>query len=130
MKLSYKRILLSCLILLITVCSVQAKSVNGDHKQLRHIVVVTFKPWTSNAQIQAVDKSFKNLSKLAMVKGFEWGIGLDDRNTQHVKHVYVTTFASKEDEASYGKSPEHQAHIKLGADYIDNVSATDYFVND
>jgi len=47
----------------------------------------------------------------------------------HVTHVFVTTFASKKDEAAYGASPEHQAHIKLGAEYIEKVNAVDYWLN-
>ena len=130
MNFSHKNILLFSIFCLSATCMTMAQDKISNQKTLRHIVIVTFKPGTSNTQIQAVDNSFRNLAKLKMVKGYEWGIGSDDHDVQHVKHVYVTTFASKEDEASYGKSPEHQAHIKLGADYIDNVNATDYFVSE
>jgi len=44
----------------------------SNQKTLRHIVIVTFKPGTSNTQIQAVDNSFRNLAKLKMVKGYEY----------------------------------------------------------
>lgn len=47
-----------------------------------------------------------------------------------MKHVYVTTFRNKKDESLYGDSPQHQEHIKLGADYIESVSATDYFLKE
>ena len=129
MKSVHKNIMLFSFLYLFATNSTMAQNKTDEQRLLRHIVVVTFKPGTSNAQMQAVDNSFKNLSKLKMVNGYEWGIGSDDRDTQHVKHVYVTTFKSKEDETSYGKSPEHQAHIKLGADYIEGVNATDYFIS-
>jgi len=128
MKLLCRSILLTIFIALVVSNSVLAQTKSDAHNLLRHIVVVTFKPGTSDEQMQAVDNSFKNLSKLSIVKGFEWGIGSDEHDTSHIKHVYMTTFASKKDEASYGASPQHQAHIKLGADYIESVSATDYFV--
>ncbi|MDI9866955.1 Dabb family protein [Flectobacillus longus] len=95
---------------------------------LRHVVVVTFKTNTSIDLIRKVDISFKNLSKLSMVKGYEWGIVKDDKNTKKVKHVYVTTFEGQKEEDAYGKSPEHQKHIKLGAENIESVESVDYFL--
>ena len=95
---------------------------------LRHVVVVTFKTNTSMDLIRKVDISFKNLSKLSMVKSYEWGIVKDDKKTNKVKHVYVTTFKSQKEEDAYGKSPEHQKHIKLGAENIESVEAIDYFL--
>src|SRR6478736_1369272 len=130
MKIRHREILLFSLFILSGACGTMAQSKSDDQKLLRHVVVVIFKPGTSNEQMQAVDNSFKNLAKLKMIKGYEWGVASDDRDAQHIKHVYVTTFANKEDEAGYGKSPEHQAHIKLGADYIENVTATDYFIGE
>jgi hypothetical protein len=56
-----------------------------------------------------------------MVKDYEWGIGSDEQDTAHIRHVYVTSFANKNDDAAYGESPEHQAHIKLGTDYIERL---------
>jgi hypothetical protein len=52
---------------------------------LRHVVVVTFKTNTSMDLIRKVDISFKNLSKLSMVKSYEWGIVKDDKNPSKVK---------------------------------------------
>lgn len=103
----------------------------GDKTLLRHIVTVTFKAGATQQQIQAVDASFKNLSvKLTMVKAYEWGVANDPKDTLHIKHVYVTSFANTKEEAEYGASPLHQAHIKLGADYIEQVQATDFFVKE
>jgi hypothetical protein len=107
MKSYYKSILLALFMTLCGAVGLLAQSKSQVQNQLRHVVVMTFKPGTSNEQMPEVDHSFKNLAKLKMVKGFEWGIGSDDRDTVHVKHVYVTTFASKNDEADYGNSPEH-----------------------
>ncbi|WP_018615057.1 Dabb family protein [Segetibacter koreensis] len=129
MKLLYRTILLSTLSIFCIINSVWAQRKSEAGNLLRHIVVVTFKPGTSDEQMQAIDNSFKNLAKLNMVRGFEWGIGSEERDTSHVKHIYMIAFANKKDEASYGASPQHQTHIKLAADYIESVSATDYFVN-
>lgn len=103
----------------------------GNKTLLRHIVTVTFKAGATPQQIQAIDASFKNLSvKLAMVNAYEWGVVNDPKDTLHIKHVYITTFANTKEEAEYGASPLHQAHIKLGADYIEQVQATDFFVKE
>jgi hypothetical protein len=116
---------LSFLILLL----LNARLVSGQtHSLLRHVVSVKFKPGATASQIAAVDNSFQNLSKLKMVKDFEWGIVSDDHDTSGIVHVYATTFANKADEEKYGQSPEHQIHIKLGREYIEKVSALDYFV--
>jgi hypothetical protein len=115
-------------ICLLTACFYKGHSA-GDKSLLRHIVTVTFKAGATQQQIRAVDNSFKNLSvKLTMVKAYEWGVVNDPKDTLHIKHVYVTTFANTKDEADYGASPLHQAHIKLGDDYIQQVQAIDFFV--
>lgn len=124
----YKNSLFALLAIVCMTSDASAQSGRTVQSRLRHVVVVTFKPGTPAEQIQAVDNSFKKLATLKMAKGFEWGIVSDDGDTAHIKHVYVTTFLNKHDEAAYGASPQHQAHIKLGADYIESVSATDYFV--
>lgn len=97
-------------------------------KMLKHVVTVTFKPGAPASVISAVDQSFKNLAKLKMVKAYEWGISPVDARNKDTKHVYVSTFASDKDLASYGASPEHQKHIKLGASSIKGVQASDYWV--
>lgn len=119
--------------ILLTACFITAYAFKsyaaGDKTLLRHIVTVTFKAGATQQQIQAVDASFKNLSvKLTMVKAYEWGVVNDPKDSLHIKHVYVTTFANTKEEAEYGASPLHQAHIKLGTDYIEQVQATDFFV--
>jgi len=50
------------------------------------------------------------------------------KTQKKVKHVYVTTFEGQKEEDAYGKSPEHQKHIKLGAENIESVESIDYFL--
>ncbi len=107
-------------------CSLTLKSQPKiQEKLLKHSVIITFKSNTPLTVINAVDQSFTNLSKLPMVKGFEWGVISEDEKNQ-VKHIYITNFASKQGEDEYGKSKEHQAHIKLGAEYVESVQVIDY----
>lgn len=96
---------------------------------LKHIVTVTFKAGATAQQIDSVDASFKNLAvKLPMVVAYEWGVATGDKDTTHIKHVYITTFKNAQDEAAYGASSLHQKHIKLGVDFIEGVQATDFIV--
>jgi hypothetical protein len=98
-------------------------------KLLRHAVIITFKTNTPGSVINAVDASFGRLAKLPMVKQFEWGNITDPKDSQHIKHIYVSTFTNQADEAAYGSSKEHQAHKKLGTEFVESVQAVDYFVN-
>lgn len=92
----------------------------------KHAVTVTFKAGVSPEAIQAVDESFGRLQKLKVVKGYEWGV-IDSK--EQVKHIYIFSFAQPKDLETYAKSPEHQAHIKIGAEDIEGVTAVQYFVN-
>lgn len=48
-------------------------SYQQSEKLYKHAVTVTFKSGTSDTQIGVVDKSFKGLAKLKMVRSYEWG---------------------------------------------------------
>ncbi len=108
--------------------AVGLSKIYAQDKLLRHAVIITFKTNTPDSVINAVDASFGKLAKLPMVKQFEWGTITDPRASQHIKHIYVSTFANQADEAAYGNSIEHKVHIKLGAEFVESVQAIDYFV--
>lgn len=102
----------------------QAKSA----KLFKHIVTVTFTENAPQNEIDEVDKSFKGLAKLKVVKAYEWGIApITDRNKEN-KHTYAFTFASLDDLDKYAQSPEHQKHIKVGVSITKKVEAVQYFV--
>ncbi|MFN8355081.1 MAG: Dabb family protein [Spirosomataceae bacterium] len=106
-------------------------SVNAQTKStklFKHIVTVTFTENAPQHEIDEVDKSFKGLAKLKVVKAYEWGIApITDRNKEN-KHTYAFTFASLDDLAKYAESPEHQKHIKVGVTITKKVEAVQYFV--
>lgn len=98
-------------------------------RTLRHVVMVTFKNGAPAKDISEVDDSFKNLAdKLNVVKSYEMGVALTDGQLKTSTHVYSFSFASEKDLASYGASPEHQQHIKIGKAVIERVQAVDYWV--
>lgn len=120
------------LFLFLTIISViscySAKSKGTPTKILKHAVTVTFVDNAPQNEIDEVDKSFKGLSKLSVVKGYEWGIApITDRNKEN-KHTYVFSFGSLQDLDIYAKSPEHQKHIKVGVSITKKVEAVQYFV--
>jgi hypothetical protein len=104
----------------------QAKQ--GDSQQVRHVVIVTFKPGTTDSSKHLVDKSYREAADaFPMVKAFEWG--WDDNDKTQNKHVYVTTFNSKGDLTTYNASPQQQAVKKKSAPYVTQVTTVDYPVN-
>lgn len=93
---------------------------------LRHIVTITFKQDVNADSIKALDDVYISLSKNAMVKDFEWGVNTSTRDTS-LKHVYVTSFASKEDMASYKKLPLYSSLFKLSLPVSEAVDVVDYW---
>lgn len=122
-----KNLFLTITILLVT-CTFNAHAQTKPTKAFKHIVTVTFTENASQKEIKEVDNSFKGLSKLKVVKGYEWGIApITDRNKENM-HTYVFTFTSLEDLDKYATSPEHQKHIKVGIAITKKVEAVQYFV--
>lgn len=120
------RIVLS--IALVVGNSIFASAQNASNKLFKHIVTVTFTENAPQKEIDEVDKSFEGLSKLNVVKAYEWGIApLTDRNKEN-KHTYAFTFATMDDLDRYAQSPEHQLHIKIGVSITKKVEAVQYFV--
>ena len=110
-----------------------ANNTNGQNSSnsnlLRHIVIITFKQDAPADSITALDNVYRGLSKSSFVKDFELGLNVSARDTGVVKHVYVTTFASKEDMKSYSKIPEYAKLFKISLPISDDVTVVDYWVN-
>ncbi len=99
-------------------------------QRLKHVVTITFTANATDAQIKEIDDSFQSLTKLAVVKAYEWGPAVYQRDTKLRQHVYAFTFDQASDLDVYGQSKEHLAHIKVGADITAGVSAVDYLINE
>jgi high-affinity nickel permease len=93
----------------------------------RHTVIITFKPAVSADSIQALDNMYRTLSKNAVVKDFEWGVNISPRDSSVVKHIYVTTFASRKDLDLYRKIPLYRSLFPLSLAIADEVSVVDYW---
>jgi Stress responsive A/B Barrel Domain len=119
-------ILLSWIMVLASVLTANAQK--DTSSQIRHVVIVTFKPGTSDSSKHFVDKTFRQASDaFPMIKAFEWG--WDDNDKTQEKHVYVTTFNSKGDLTTYNASPQIQAAKKTTSPYVTNITTVDYPVN-
>ena len=94
---------------------------------LRHTVIITFKHGAAADSIQALDKVYSALSKNALVKDFEWGVNISQRDSGVVNHIYVTTFASREDLNLYRKIPLYRSLFPLSLAIADDVSVVDYW---
>lgn len=122
-----KKLLFTIAILLV-VGNFSANAQSKPAKLFKHIVTVTFTENAPQNEIDEVDKSFKGLAKLKVVKAYEWGVApITDRNKEN-KHTYTFTFASLDDLDKYAQSPEHQKHIKVGVSITKKVEAVQYFV--
>lgn len=106
-----------------------AQTNNSSSNLLRHIVIITFKPGSSADSIKVLDNVYTGLSKSSLVKNFELGANVSARDTGVVKHVYVTTFASKEDMKSYAKIPQYSKLFKISLPVSDDVTVVDYWIN-
>src|SRR5579863_607491 len=105
-----------------------AQSNNSSSSLLRHIVMITFKKEAPTDSVSALDDIYVSLSKNPWVKDFEMGVNISPRDTGVVKHVYMTTFSSKEDMDSYKKMPPYQKLFKTSLAIANEVTVADYWV--
>ncbi len=103
-------------------------SAQTGNSLLRHIVIITFKQDASADSIKVLDDLYKSLSKNPMVKDFEMGVNVSSRDTGVVKHIYITSFASKEDMDNYRKVPAYSQLFKVSLPVSAEVNVVDYWV--
>jgi hypothetical protein len=103
-----------------------AQSNSKKDKLLKRSLVFTFKT-TSADSIRAVDNACIELSKISVVKGFEWGVVQSSNEAKPVKHIYVFSYASEKDIEAYEKSPQHDVLVKVAMPVIESVVGFDYW---
>ena len=104
-----------------------AQSNSKQDKLLKRTLVFTFKT-TSADSIRLVDNACIELSKISVVKAFEWGVVKSGDEAKQVKHIYVFSYASEKDIEAYEKSPQHDKLVKVATPMIEAVHAFDYWV--
>lgn len=96
---------------------------------LRHVVSFKFKEDAPSAKIDEIVAAFEALpSKIAEIKGFEWGINNSpEGHDKGFTHVFTLTFHSEADRATYLPHPDHQAFGALLGPYLKDVMVVDYW---
>ena len=118
---------IATLYFIIAVLFLSQNKLNAQTSVLRHIVIITFKQDASTDSIKALDNIYSDLSKSSLVKSFEMGVNISTRDTGVIKHVYVTSFASKDDMDNYRKIPEYSKLFKTSLPISDDVTVADYW---
>lgn len=127
-----KKIVYSILLFAVTILLFENKTkaqANSSSGILRHIVIITFKQDVSADSIKALDNIYTDLSKSPLVKSFEMGVNVSTRDTGVIKHIYVTSFASKDDMDNYRKIPEYSKLFKVSLPISEDVTVADYWAN-
>ena len=125
-----KKILFALLVFTaVNVLVVNKANAQADNSSslLRHIVMITFKKDAPADSIKALDDMYWSLSKSPLVKDFEMGVNMSPRDTGVIKHVYMSTFASKDDMDNYKKIPSYKGLFKLSLAVADEVTVADYW---
>lgn len=102
------------------------------NKQLRHVVLFSFKESSTAEDIAGVEAAFAALpAKIPQIRGFEWGTnnspeGLD----QGFTHCFFLTFDSEEDRAAYLPHPDHKAFGAALGPHLEKVLVVDYWAQE
>lgn len=118
------------LILLTMSTTLFAQTENSQQgKQLRHVVLFSFKKTSSEIDVKKVEDAFRALpSKIREIKAFEWGLNNSPENlNQEFTHCFLVTFASEADRAVYLPHPAHQAFVEVLKPHLDKVLVIDYW---
>jgi Stress responsive A/B Barrel Domain len=118
------------LFILMTALALNSVAIVQNPPALRHLVLFSFKPSSTAAEVQQVATTFAALyGKVPQVKAFEWGINNSPENlNQGFTHCFVLTFASEKDLADYQLHSAHLAFQKVLKPHMDKVFVVDYWV--
>jgi hypothetical protein len=116
-------------IAILAMMTLKSQSQTGE-RELRHVVLFTFKQTSSKASVDSVVKAFNALyGAVPQVKKMEWGLNMSPEHLdQGFTHCFVLTFASEKDLADYQQNPSHKAFQTILKPHMDKVFVVDYFV--
>jgi hypothetical protein len=99
-------------------------------KELKHVVLFTFKASSSSASVDSVVKAFNHLyGTVPQVKNMEWGLNMSPEHLdQGFTHCFTLTFNSEKDLADYQSHPAHKDFQTILKPHMDKVFVVDYFV--
>ena len=117
------------LLLILSSMTTIAGAQTETKKQLRHVVLFSFKSTSSDDDVKKVEDAFRALpSKIKEITGFEWGKnnspeGLD----QGFTHCFLVSFNSEKDREIYLPHPAHRAFVEVLKPNLDKVLVIDYW---
>lgn len=99
-------------------------------RELRHVVLFKFRPEVTAAQLDEINRAFKDLKRqIPQVKDFERGINNSPEGlNKGFTHGYLVTFASEEDRDAYLPHPAHKKFVELLGGKLDEPFVFDYWV--
>ena len=99
-------------------------------KELKHVVLFTFKASSSKASVDSVVKAFNHLyGTVPQVKNMEWGLNMSPEHLdQGFTHCFSLTFSNEKDLADYQLHPAHKAFQTILKPHMEKVFVVDYFV--
>jgi hypothetical protein len=109
--------------------NIQAQTNQQHHRQLRHVVLFSFKPGSSAADIKKVEDAFRALpSKIPEIKGFEWGLNNSPEGlNQGFTHCFFLTFDSEKGREIYLPHPAHKTFGSVLKPHLEKVLVVDYW---
>jgi lysophospholipase L1-like esterase len=101
-------------------------------RELRHVVLFKFKPETTPAQLDEINREFHNLQhRIPQVKSFERGLNNSPEGlAQGFTHGYLLTFASESDRQVYLDHPAHKEFVGLLGGKLDQAFVFDYWASE
>ncbi|TRZ83448.1 MAG: Dabb family protein [Sediminibacterium sp.] len=99
-------------------------------KELKHVVLFTFKASSSKASVDSVVKAFNHLyGTVPQVKNMEWGLNMSPEHLdQGFTHCFSLTFSNEKDLADYQLHPAHKAFQTILKPHMDKVFVVDYIL--
>lgn len=98
-------------------------------RQLRHVVLFSFKETATAAEVQQVEDAFANLAvEIDEIIDFEWGLNNSPENiNKGFTHCFFVTFESEEARDQYLVHPKHKEFGALVGPVIEDVLVVDYW---
>ena len=96
---------------------------------LRHVVLFSFKPTTSELIVARLAQAFAALpSQIDAIIDFEWGTDVSVEGKTHgFTHCFFVTFRDEAGRDAYLPHPAHKAFGAMLREHVDQVLVLDYW---
>lgn len=99
--------------------------------QLRHVVILMFKPAATKTQINQIEQDFSGLkAKIPQVADIEWGTNVSPENlAKGYTHCFLVTFKNSTNRDAYLVHPEHKKFVEKLLPLTEQVFVIDFNTN-